>query len=200
MTVAAATDLPLSTRERILAAALVAFAERGVEATSLDAVAAEIGIRKQTILYWFPSKDQLLQGVIDHATSELGQRLTEAAALARPTLRAQVVAVVDATLRIATTHPALLALVRETTRLGPPASGYLADAVAPLVEGAAAALTDGTHRTERARDLLLGAGARVVGMATEAEIRAALELTPDLAWLRARRRALVQDLLDRFDS
>src|SRR5690606_28671691 len=67
VTVAAATDLPLSTRERILAAALVAFAERGVEATSLDAVAAEIGIRKQTILYWFPSKDQLLQGVIDHA-------------------------------------------------------------------------------------------------------------------------------------
>lgn len=184
------------TRERILDAALVAFAERGVEATSLDAVAAAIGIRKQTILYWFPSKDRLLQGVIDHATAELGHRLSRAAASADPTVVAQIVAVVDATLRIATTDPALLALVRETSRLGPPASSYLADALAPLVDGAAGAMggSDRPVGPDRARTVLLGAGARVVGLATEAEIRADLGLTPDLAWLRARRRALVQDL------
>ena len=185
-----------STRDRILEAALTAFAERGVEATSLDAVAASIGIRKQTILYWFPSKDLLLQGVVDHATAELGHRLGLAAAQADPTVVAQIVAVVDATLRIATTDPALLALVRETSRLGPPASSYLADALAPLVDGAADAMGDGRRPVDRdrARSVLLGAGARVVGMATEAEIRTDLGLTPDLAWLRARRRALVQDL------
>ena len=33
------------------------FAGRGFGATSLDAIAAELGVRKQTILYWFPSKD-----------------------------------------------------------------------------------------------------------------------------------------------
>lgn len=189
-------DDPRTTRERILDAALLAFAERGVEATSLDAVAAAIGIRKQTILYWFPSKNQLLQGVVDHATAELGQRLSRAAATAEPNLVARIVAVVDATLRIATTDPALLALVRETSRLGPPASSYLADALAPLVDGAAEAMGGGDRPIEpdRARAVLLGAGARVVGMATEAEIRADLGLTPDLAWLRTRRRALVQDL------
>ena len=58
-----------STRDRILAAALSGFARRGVEATSLDAVAAEIGIRKQTILYYFPSKDALVKGVIEHAAA-----------------------------------------------------------------------------------------------------------------------------------
>lgn len=185
-----------STRDRILDSALIAFAERGVEATSLDAVAAAIGIRKQTILYWFPSKDQLLQGVVDHAATELGHRLSRAAAQAEPTVVAQIVAVVDATLRIATTDPALLALVRETSRLGLPASSYLADALAPLVDGAAEAMGDGdrTVDRERARSVLLGAGARVVGMATEAEIRTGMGLTQDLAWLRARRRALVHDL------
>ncbi|MEO6987838.1 MAG: TetR/AcrR family transcriptional regulator [Aquihabitans sp.] len=189
-------DDPRTTRDRILEAALTAFAERGVEATSLDAVAVAIGIRKQTILYWFPSKDQLLQGVVDHATAELGHRLGRAATLAEPNVVAQIVAVVDATLRIATTDPALLALVRETSRLGPPASSYLADALAPLVHGAAEALGEGDEPVDRdrARTVLLGAGARVVGMATEAEIRADLGLTPDLAWLRARRRALVHDL------
>ncbi len=64
-----------STRDRILAAALSAFARRGVEATSLDAVAAEIGIRKQTILYYFPSKDALVKGVIEHAAQEVGTAL-----------------------------------------------------------------------------------------------------------------------------
>ncbi len=73
-----------STRDRILDAALSAFADRGVEATSLDSLAAEIGVRKQTILYWFPSKEVLLLGVVDHAVAELGARLSEAAISARP--------------------------------------------------------------------------------------------------------------------
>ena len=30
---------------------------RGVEAVSLDVIAADVGVAKQTLLYWFPSKD-----------------------------------------------------------------------------------------------------------------------------------------------
>ena len=44
------------------------------------------------------------------------------------------------------------------------------------------------------REVLLAAGARVVGMATEAEVRADLGLAADLAWLRTRRRALIESL------
>jgi AcrR family transcriptional regulator len=201
----AAAEDPRSTRERILDAALVAFAQRGVEATSLDSLAAEIGIRKQTILYWFASKEQLLLGVVDHAVAQLGARLSEAAVDARPsargaaglaavTLHDRMVAVVDATFRLGTSDPQLLAVVREVTRVGPPASTHLATAVEPLVDTAAAALTADQPGRERVREVLLAAGAQVVGLVTEAEIRRDLGLAPDLPWLRSRRRDLLESL------
>jgi len=197
MVESAATD-PRPTPERILDAALAAFADRGVEATSLDSLAAEIGVRKQTILYWFPSKEQLLLGVVDHAVAQLGARLSEAARSARRgpsgaiTLVDRMIAVVDATFRLGSTHPELLAVVREVARVGPPASTHLAAAVDPLVTAAAASFDD--VDPAQVRDVLLAAGARVVGMATEAEVRADLGLAADLPWLRTRRRALIESL------
>jgi AcrR family transcriptional regulator len=179
-----------STRDRILAAALEAFADRGVDATSLDSVAAGVGVRKQTLLYWFPSKEQLLFGVIDHAVGEVAGRLAAAARRAG-SRRSQVVAVVDTTFRLGTQRPELLAVVREVVRLGPPASTHLAAAVGPLVEGAAQALGD-----EGRADVLLAAGAQVLGVVTEAELRTDLGLPPDLRWLRDRRRAILSTLLD----
>ena len=189
-------DAAPSTRERILAAALTLFAERGVEATSLDAVAAEVGVRKQTLLYWFGSKEQLLFGVVDHAVAELGEVLSGAALGAGPTLEARVRAVVDATFRLGSLRPELLAVVREVTRLGPPASTHLARAAEPLVDAAAAALGGaGPEDRERIGAVLLAAGAQVVGLATEAQVRADLGLPADLRWLRTRRRDLVASLL-----
>ncbi|CAN5894443.1 hypothetical protein BH23ACT2_BH23ACT2_29410 [soil metagenome] len=186
-----------STRDRILDAALGAFAARGVEATSLDSLAAGVGVRKQTILYWFPSKEQVLLGVVDHAVAELGARLGEAATSAGPSLSEQIAAVVDATFRLGTTDPQLLAFVREVTRVGPPASTQLSSALEPLVAGAAASLARAGGAggdVDRVRRLLVDAGARVVGMVTEAEVRADLGLAPDVAWLRSRRRSLVESI------
>jgi len=190
-----------STRDRILRAALAAFAERGVEATSLDSVAAEVGVRKQTLLYWFPSKEQLLFGVVDHAVAEIGQRLTESVLGAGPDLDDRLKAVVDATFRLGSTHPELLAVVREIARLGPPASTRLATAAEPLVDVASVGLArrdGGAPDAEHVRRVLLAAGARVVGIATEAEVRADLGLAPDIAWLRSRRALLLADLRAHF--
>ena len=186
----------VTTSERILAAALTAFAQDGVAATSLDALASQLGIRKQTILYWFASKDQLLVAVIDHAVAELDRQLRGAVSAAAPTRRARLVAVVDATFRLGADGPELLALLREVLHRGPPASTHLAASLEPLVEGAVVGLArdDAAVNQEAARALLLDAGARVMGLATEAEIRRQLGLPPDLAWLRARRRALLADL------
>jgi len=197
---AAPAEAP-STRDRILAAALGAFAERGVEATSLDSVAAEVGVRKQTLLYWFPSKEQLLFGVVDHAVDELGRVLSEAALAAGGDLGAQITAVVDATFRLGSIRPELLAVVREVARLGPPASTHLARAAEPLVATASSVLarSDGGDPA-RARAVLLAAGARVVGIATEAEVREDLGLPADLAWLRERRRSLIASLGAALDA
>lgn len=190
-----ATGQVPSTRERILVAALGAFAERGVEATSLDSVAAAVGVRKQTLLYWFPSKEQLLFGVVDHAVDELGRELSSAALGGGPGLVGQVTAVVDATFRLGSVRPELLAVVREVARLGPPASTHLARAADPLVSTASGVLARSRSGDEaEVRAVLLAAGARVIGLATEAEVREDLGLPADLAWLRDRRRSLIASL------
>ena len=60
------TGGPVPTRERILDAALERFGTRGVEAVSLDDIALVVGVRKQTVLYWFPSKDELVDAIRNH--------------------------------------------------------------------------------------------------------------------------------------
>ena len=53
-----------TTRERILDAALDLFGARGVDAVSLDEIARHVGVRKQTVLYWFDSKEVLVDAVL----------------------------------------------------------------------------------------------------------------------------------------
>lgn len=183
------------TADRILAAALSAFASRGVEATSLDAVAAAVGVRKQTVLYWFPSKEALLFAVIDRAVAELGQVLTAAVLRADGALEDQVGAAIDATFRLGRTKPELLALVREVARVGPGALGHMRRALDPLLDAAAAVIGARPGRgATSARQALLAAGSRVVGLSTEAEVRSALGLPPDLVWLRRSRASLVAEV------
>ena len=59
------------TRQRILDAALDLFGARGVDAVSLDEIARDVGVRKQTVLYWFPSKDELVAAVLEAVAAEL---------------------------------------------------------------------------------------------------------------------------------
>src|SRR3954454_25409397 len=52
-------------RERILRAAIELFTASGFRGTSLDRVAAAVGISRQGVLHYFPSKTHLLLGVLD---------------------------------------------------------------------------------------------------------------------------------------
>src|SRR6476660_8970828 len=67
----------LATEDRILDAALGSFGTRGFEATSLDQIARELGIRKQTILYYYPSKPALLDAVMDRSAAEIADVLEQ---------------------------------------------------------------------------------------------------------------------------
>ena len=73
-----------ATDDRILTAALQSFGTAGYDATSLDAVAKELGVTKQTILYHHPSKAALLDAVIDRATVDLIDTFDRALSVAGP--------------------------------------------------------------------------------------------------------------------
>jgi TetR/AcrR family transcriptional regulator len=186
-----------STKDRILAAALDSFGNRGVDGTSLDALGAEIEVSKQTILYWFPSKEALLEAVIDEAAGQITAALTEALKKAGEGWD-RTEAVVRASFRLGGRQPAVLGMLREVNRLGPPAATQMAAALAPLVDRATgfldAEMTAGRMRRSDPNLLLLAIYSTVVGMVTEVELSRALGEEPTARSL-VRRRADVLTLL-----
>ena len=84
MTPADAADTKAArTRSAIIDAALRLFRERGYDATTMRAIAAEAGVSVGNAYYYFESKEQLVQGFYDRAQ-------VDHAAAARPVLDAEV--------------------------------------------------------------------------------------------------------------
>ena len=184
-----------STADRILDAALASFGSKGYEATSLDALADGLGLRKQSILYWFPSKEALLEALIDRSASELATALETALAGAGQGWD-RVEAVVRSVFRLGARRPELLGLVREAGRLGPPAATRLMVALEPLVARASSFLEaemDGGHmRRHDPRLLLLAIYSTVVGMITEVDVLRALGEEPTARSLVRRRQEILR--------
>ena len=182
------------TADRILVVAMREFGTRGYEATSLDDLARSLGIRKQTILYWFASKEVLLEAVVDRCAAEVTGRLERGLATAGPGFD-RVEAMVRVMFRLAARHPAMLGFLREVTRLGPPASSRLLGQLQPLVDRAAGFLEDemdaGRMRRHDPRLLLLASYSMVTGLATEVEVLRAFGEEPTLSSLVRRRDELL---------
>lgn len=187
------------TAERIVAAALGSFGTAGFDGTSLDALARELGLTKQAILYWYPSKQALLDGVVAFCIHELEQRFARALAGA-PDGFERIEAIVKAGFRLAARHPAMLGVMREVNRLGPPASERLTDAMQPLLTAAAAWLEiemdAGRLRRHDPKLLVLMAYSSVTGLAGEVEVLRALGEEATLASLVRRRDHLIDLLRD----
>jgi AcrR family transcriptional regulator len=64
------------TRQRILAAALDLFGEQGYAGTSVRDISERLGVTKAALYYHFPSKEAILDALLDPFLSELG-RLVE---------------------------------------------------------------------------------------------------------------------------
>jgi AcrR family transcriptional regulator len=164
-----------TTRERILDAALDLFGVRGVVAVSLDEIARHVGVRKQTVLYWFDSKETLVDGVLDKVAAELVIVIDAAVRSAPDDPLDRIDAVVRAVFRPAVRRPGLLGLVREVSRLSQ-GQAYLGD------EMAAGRLRAGDPR------LIAALGyATITGIATEPEVLRAVGWTADTAGLRSLR-------------
>lgn len=66
------------TRDRILDAAMGAFAARGYRGASIDTIAAEVGVSRQGVLHHFRSKTELLVAVLERRDAEDSVRANEA--------------------------------------------------------------------------------------------------------------------------
>ncbi|MFZ4811858.1 MAG: TetR/AcrR family transcriptional regulator [Ilumatobacteraceae bacterium] len=162
-----------ATRDRILTAATDLFGARGFEAVSLDVIAAEVGVTKQTLLYWFPSKDELLQAVVSQAAADLVLVVDAAVRAATDDPLDRIDAVVRAVFRPAVRRPALLGLVREVDRFPSAVAASLTAQLQPLVDRSQVYLRAemDAGRLRRADPGLIAAlcYATITGIATEPE-------------------------------
>jgi AcrR family transcriptional regulator len=189
----------MGTADRILDVATDAFGSRGFGATSLDDLARSLGVRKQTILYWFPSKEALLGACLDAAALALASEL-EATLSGTAEGWARVEALLRKAFRLAARRPALVGLVREADRLGPPASTRLVERLAPLVQRAsawlAAEMDAGRLRRHDPDAVVLAAYSMLTGLAAEVETQRALGMATDLRSIVRRQRAVERLLRD----
>jgi TetR/AcrR family transcriptional regulator len=182
------------TRQRILDIALDLFGTRGVDAVSLDEIARSVGVRKQTVLYWFASKDDLIDTVLSAGAAELVLEIDAAVRVASDDPLERVDAVVAAVFRPAVRRPALLGLVRQMNRLSVDHAERLREHVQPLVDRAigylAAEMDNGRIRRADPQLLAALAYATVTGIATEPEALRAVGWQADAAGLRRLRSEL----------
>ena len=176
------------TRDRILDEAVDLFGFRGVEAVSLDEIARAVGVRKQSVLYWFPSKEALVAAVLDTVADELVVVITAAIRASDDDPLVRIDAVIRAVFGPAVRRPALLGLVRELGRLDPELVERLRSRVAHLVEACVRYLESemerGRLRQADPRLVAALAYATVTGIATEPEALETVGWTRDLAGLR----------------
>lgn len=193
----------MSTRARILDVALDLFGTRGFDAVSLDEIARDVGVRKQTVLYWFPSKDELLDAVLDEVAGELVV-VIDAAVRATPAddPLERIDAVVRAVFRPAVRRPAMLGVVRELSRLPAAHVDRLRVRLQPMVERCVEYFAQqmDTRALRRADPALIlaMAYATVTGVATEPEVLRAVGWQPttrDLRKLRDELRAFLRSAL-----
>ncbi|MEO5724169.1 MAG: TetR/AcrR family transcriptional regulator [Ilumatobacteraceae bacterium] len=183
------------TRDRILAVATDLFGSRGVDAVSLDMIASDVGVAKQTLLYWFASKDELVQAVLAGVAEQLTVAIGAAVRAAPNDPLERIDAVVRAVFRAAVRRPALLGLVREISRLPTHVADRFVADVMVLVERAIAYLETemDAGRLRRADPRLVASlcYATITGIATEPEALRAVGWTPSISGLRRLRAELL---------
>lgn len=187
----------MSTRQRILDTALESFGTTGVDGTSLDALARSLGIRKQSILYYFPSKSVLFTAVIDEASEAFIAELDGIVGKSDDVWE-QVEGTVRVVFRLALRRPALLGILREASRPGSRVATQLSSRLANHIEAAhhslEIALKEGRVAGGDAKLLLFSLYSTVMGVATEVEVLRAMGIEPRLRSLAARRTELLRFL------
>jgi TetR/AcrR family transcriptional regulator len=160
-------------RTTLIEEAIRQFGREGYGGASLDDIASAVGVRKQTLLYYFPTKDALLEACLQAA----GVRLAEVIAQAlegKEGYWERAEAVIHAVFDLATEWPEFPMFVREAGRLGPLAFERFADVLDPLrrraVDYLQAGMDSGRVRKQDPAMLLFTLYTAVIGSLTEASV------------------------------
>lgn len=187
-----------STRQQILDASRDCFAHAGYSGTSLNDIAAEVGIRRQSLLHHFPSKEALYDEVFEQLLSDWFERLAESITAPSKGLE-KVDQVLDAGFRFFADNPSYVTLMRrEAIDGGSHLAIDLAATLRPMFDEAVAyferEMAAGVFRDQDAAQLLLtGYGALLSYFSDAPFLEGLLDENPMTEPALARRRAHIMD-------
>jgi AcrR family transcriptional regulator len=179
----------------IVSEAIHQFGRDGYRGASIENIATAVGVRKQTLLYYFPSKDALLEACLTSAGERLAFEVARALEGAENYWdRAE--AVIHAVFGLAGEWPEFPMFVREAARLGPDAFDRFAGVLDPLrtraIDFLQAGMDQGEIRKQDPALLLFTLYTAVVGSLTEASVlNAVVGTSKSRQSLRIREREVV---------
>lgn len=182
-------------RALLIEEAIRHFGRDGYNGTSLEVVASACGIRKQTLLYYFPTKETLLAACLQAAGTRLAEVISGSLE-GKDTYWDRAEAVIHGVFGLADGWPEFPMFIREASRLGPEAFEQLSGDLDALRRRATDFLQEGMDAGEiRKQDpafLLFTLYTAVVGSLTEASVlRAMLGEDKSRASLRRREREVL---------